>query len=52
MKTTLTTMVVITTVQNKWKGYIEDRRPASNGDPYKITKRILNTLKVELEIIE
>ena len=33
----------------EWKGYLEDRRPASNGDPYKITKVIsdsLNTAKV------
>ena len=44
--------IPVSTVQNKWKGYIEDRRPASNGDPYKITKRILNTLKVNLEVVE
>ncbi len=24
------------TVNNGWKGYVEDRRPASNGNPYKI----------------
>ena len=24
--------------KDNWKGYVEDRRPASNGDPYKITK--------------
>ena len=24
----------------EWKGYVEDRRPASNGDPYKIVKVI------------
>ena len=28
------------TVNNNWKGYVEDRRPASNGDPYKIMKVI------------
>ena len=27
------------------KGYLEDRRPASNADPYKIVARILKTLK-------
>ena len=27
-----------------WKGYLEDRRPASNGDPYKITWALLDTL--------
>ena len=28
------------TVNNGWKGYVEDRRPASNGDPYRIMKVI------------
>jgi glutamine synthetase len=27
-----------------WKGYIEDRRPGSNADPYKIIKEIVTTL--------
>ena len=27
-------------VQNGWKGYLEDRRPASNCDPYKVAKLI------------
>lgn len=29
-----------------WKGYLEDRRPASNGDPYKITKVISDTINL------
>lgn len=33
------------TVSNGWKGYLEDRRPASNGDPYKIAARIIKTVK-------
>ena len=36
--------IPISVVQNDWKGYLEDRRPSANGDPYKITKRILETL--------
>jgi glutamine synthetase len=28
------------TVNNGWKGYVEDIRPASNGDPYRIMKVI------------
>ena len=28
-----------------WKGWLEDRRPASNGDPYKIAGRIIKTVK-------
>ena len=34
----------------EWKGYLEDRRPASNADPYKITKVVLDTLKVADEL--
>tara|TARA_B100000287_G_scaffold431874_1_gene490002 strand:+ start:64 stop:1092 length:1029 start_codon:yes stop_codon:yes gene_type:complete len=33
-------------VSNDWKGYLEDRRPSSNADPYKITNRILETLEI------
>jgi glutamine synthetase len=36
------------TVQHGWKGYLEDRRPASNGDPYKIAARIIKTVKSAL----
>ncbi len=28
-----------------WKGYLEDRRPASNMDPYKVTRRIIKTIE-------
>ena len=28
-----------------WKGYLEDRRPNSQGDPYKIAARIAKTVK-------
>ena len=42
----------VSTVQNNWKGYVEDRRPASNGDPYKITKRLLETLQLKQELVE
>jgi glutamine synthetase len=37
--------VPIATVENGWKGWLEDRRPASNGDPYKIAARIVKTVK-------
>lgn len=30
--------------ENNWKGYLEDRRPASNADPYLIVSRILTTV--------
>ena len=31
-------------VNNGYKGYLEDRRPNSQGDPYKIASRILQTV--------
>jgi len=34
-----------TTVKNGWRGYLEDRRPASNACPYMITKQISESLK-------
>jgi glutamine synthetase len=37
--------IPVGTVTNGWKGYLEDRRPASNADPYKVTARILATLR-------
>lgn len=37
--------IPIYTVENDWKGYLEDRRPASNADPYKIAGRIIKTIK-------
>jgi len=37
--------IPIATVQNKWKGRLEDRRPASNGDPYAIAAVIIKTTK-------
>ena len=32
------------TVDNDWKGYLEDRRPASNADPYRVVSALMNTL--------
>ena len=29
--------------QNNWHGYLEDRRPAGNADPYRIIKHITDT---------
>ena len=37
--------IPIMTVEQGWKGWLEDRRPASNGDPYKIASRIIKTVK-------
>ncbi|SDL45549.1 glutamine synthetase [Catalinimonas alkaloidigena] len=37
--------IPIATVENNWKGWLEDRRPASNADPYKVAGRIIKTVK-------
>jgi glutamine synthetase len=31
-------------VNNEYKGYLEDRRPNSQGDPYQIASQILKTI--------
>jgi len=36
--------IPIFTVQDDWKGYLEDRRPASNADPYRVITRIVKTV--------
>jgi glutamine synthetase len=37
--------IPIYTVEHDWKGYLEDRRPASNADPYRVTARIVETVR-------
>ena len=39
--------IPITTIENNWKGYLEDRRPASNACPYQIVSKILNTVSIQ-----
>jgi glutamine synthetase len=36
--------IPIATVENGWKGYLEDRRPNSAADPYKVAARIIKTV--------
>jgi glutamine synthetase len=40
--------IPISTVENGWKGYLEDRRPNSSADPYKVAARIIKTVKSAL----
>ena len=40
--------IPISTVKNNWKGYLEDRRPASNGDPYLILHKLVETVSISL----
>lgn len=37
--------IPVATVQAGWKGWLEDRRPASNADPYKVAAEIIRTVK-------
>jgi glutamine synthetase len=37
--------IPIATVEAGWKGWLEDRRPASNADPYKVASIIVKTVK-------
>ncbi len=37
--------IPIGTVDSGWKGWLEDRRPASNADPYRVAAAIIKTVK-------
>jgi len=37
--------IPVYTATHGWNGYLEDRRPASNADPYKVAARIIKTVK-------
>lgn len=37
--------IPIATVERGWKGWLEDRRPASNADPYMVASAIIATIK-------
>jgi glutamine synthetase len=38
--------IPIATVERGWKGWLEDRRPNSAADPYKVAARIIKTVKM------
>lgn len=38
--------IPVGTIEDGWKGRLEDRRPASNGDPYKIAAVVISTTKL------
>ena len=37
--------IPVATIDDGWKGRLEDRRPASNADPYKVAAMIIKTVK-------
>jgi glutamine synthetase len=47
--------IPIGTVEKGWKGWLEDRRPNSAADPYKVAARIIKTVKtakvIEKELV-
>jgi glutamine synthetase len=44
--------IPIGTVEKGYKGWLEDRRPASNADPYKVASRIIKTVKSAKVLVE
>jgi len=38
--------IPIGTVERGWKGWLEDRRPNSAADPYKVAARIVRTVRI------
>ena len=36
--------IPLAVVESNWQGYLEDRRPSGNADPYQVVKRIIDTL--------
>jgi glutamine synthetase len=40
--------IPVSTIDDGWKGRLEDRRPASNADPYKVAAAIVKTTKTAL----
>jgi glutamine synthetase len=40
--------IPVGTIEDGWKGRLEDRRPASNADPYKVAAAIVKTTKAAL----
>jgi glutamine synthetase len=47
--------IPISTIERGWRGRLEDRRPNSAADPYKVAGRIVKTVKsaaVELAVLE
>ncbi|MCG8701917.1 MAG: glutamine synthetase beta-grasp domain-containing protein [Bacteroidales bacterium] len=41
--------IPIGTIEDGWKGRLEDRRPASNADPYKVAAVIIKSCKLALK---
>lgn len=42
--------IPISVPMNNWKGYLEDRRPASNANPYEVAARIMKTVNALFKV--
>lgn len=42
--------IPVAVTQEGWKGYLEDRRPASNANPYQVVRHITNSIKSVSEV--
>ncbi len=42
--------IPVNTIEDGWKGRLEDRRPASNADPYKVAAAIIATVKESVAV--
>jgi glutamine synthetase len=42
--------IPVNTIEDGWKGRLEDRRPASNADPYKVAAAIITTVKESVAV--
>lgn len=42
--------IPVSVPENGWRGYLEDRRPASNADPYQIVDRVILSVKAADEV--
>ena len=52
-KSSASIRIPIGTVERGWKGWLEDRRPNSAADPYKVAARIVKTVKsAEVEMMQ
>lgn len=43
--------IPVSVAMNNWKGYLEDRRPGSNADPYRVAARIIKTVNQSRELV-
>ena len=44
--------IPVTVPKDDWKGYLEDRRPASNADPYRVAARVVKTVNNASKLLE